>query len=91
MVDTIKQGDVFEEVVDKVSKAEVDRYVTPFGKKNITLKLIPGSQSLSIVGKSVTITRGTRTTHIETPGQRVAVVSNFKFRENRPGTVLELE
>lgn len=91
MVDTIQQGDIFEEVIDKVSKAEVDRYVTPFGKKRVSLKLVPGSQSLSIVGKSVIITRGARTTQIEAPGQRIAVVSNFKFQENRPGTTLEID
>jgi hypothetical protein len=86
---TIKAGDVFEETVDKVSKADVDRYVTPFGKRTISMNLIPGSQSISIVGQSVIVTRGTRTTRIETPGQRIAVVSNFKYEENRPGTSLD--
>ena len=46
--------------IDKVSKADVDRYVTPFGKKTITMKLGAGSQSLSIVGQSVIMTRGTK-------------------------------
>jgi hypothetical protein len=87
--DTINAGDVFEEKLDKVSKADVDRYVTPFGRKRISLTTIPGSQSISIVGESVIVTRGTRNTRIETPGQRIAIVSNFKFEENRPGTVLE--
>ena len=36
IVDTIKAGDKFEEVIDKVSKADVDRYVTPFGKKTVS-------------------------------------------------------
>ena len=45
IIDTIKSGDVFEEAIDKVSKADVDRYVTPFGKKTITMKLGSGSQS----------------------------------------------
>jgi len=91
IVNTIKSGDVFEETVDKVSKADVDKYVTPFGKKTITLKLTGGSQSVSIVGQSVVVTRGTKTTRIDTPGQRIAVVSNFKFQEDRPGTQLTID
>lgn len=91
IVSMIKSGDVFEEAIDKVSKADVDRYVTPFGKKTITMKLGGSSQSVSIVGQSVIITRGTRTTRIDTPGQRIAVVSNFKFTEDRPGTQLTID
>jgi hypothetical protein len=91
IIDTIKEGDVFEEKIDKVSTAEVDRYVTPFGKKTITMKLGAGSQSISIVGQSVIITRGTRTTRIDTPNQRIAIVSNFKFMEDRPGTLLTID
>jgi hypothetical protein len=86
---TIKAGDVFEETIDKVSKADVDRYVTPFGKRRITLNLAPGSQSISIVGQSVLVARGARNSRIETPGQRIAVVSNFLYEENRPGTPLQ--
>jgi hypothetical protein len=86
---SIKAGDVFDETIDKVSKADVDRYVTPFGKRRITLNLAPGSQSISIVGQSVIVTRGARNTRIETPGQRIAVVSNFLYEENRPGTPLQ--
>jgi hypothetical protein len=85
----IKAGDMFEETIDKVSKADVDRYVTPFGKRRVTLNLVPGSQSISIVGQSVIVTRGARNTRIETPGQRIAVVSNFLYEENRPGTPLQ--
>ena len=91
VIDTIKEGDVFEEKIDKVSKAEVDRYVTPFGKKTITMKLGAGSQSISIVGQFVTVTRGARNTRIDTPGQRIAIVSNFKFLEDRPGTLLTID
>jgi hypothetical protein len=85
---TIKAGEVFEETIDKVSKADVDRYVTPFGKRRISMNLVPGSQSISIVGQSVIMTRGTKTSQIETPGQRIAVVSNFTYEENKPGTPL---
>lgn len=91
IVSTINSGDVFEEAVDKVSKADIDRYVTPFGKKTITMKLGGSSQSISIVGQSVIVTRGTKTTRIDTPGQRIAVVSNFKFTEDRPGTILTID
>jgi hypothetical protein len=91
IVDIIKAGDVFEESVDKVSKADVDRYVTPFGKKTITMKLGTGSQSLSIVGSSVIITRGTKNARNDTPGQRIALVSNFKYFEDQPGTLLTID
>jgi hypothetical protein len=91
LITTVKDGDVFGETIDKVSKAEVDRYVTPMGKKTVTMKLSGGSQSLSIVGQSVIVTRGTRTTRVDTPGQRIAVVSNFKFLEDRPGTPLTID
>jgi hypothetical protein len=91
IIDTVKQGDAFEEKIDKVSTSEVDRYVSPFGKKTVTMRLAGASQSLSIVGQSVITTRGTRTTRIDTPGQRIAVVSNFKFMEDRPGRLLTIE
>jgi hypothetical protein len=90
-INTIKSGDVFEEQIEKVSKADVDRYVTPFGKKTITMKLGGGSQSISIVGQSVIVQRGAKNTRIDTPGQRIAVVSNFKFLEDRPGTVITVD
>jgi hypothetical protein len=91
IIDTIKSGDVFAEAIERVSKADVDRYTTPFGRKTITMKMGSGSQSISIVGQSVTVTRGTKTTTINTPGQRVAVVSNFKYLESRPGTLLTID
>jgi hypothetical protein len=91
LIDTVKEGDVFEETIDKVSTSEVDRYVTPLGKKTVTMKLAGASQSLSIVGQSVIVTRGTRTTRIDTPGQRIAIVSNFKFLEDKPGTQLTID
>lgn len=91
IVSTINSGDVFEETIDKVSKADVDRYVTPFGKKTITLRLGGSSQSVSIVGQSMLLTRGTKTTRIDTPGQRIAIVSNFKFTEDRPGTQITID
>ena len=50
---------------------------------------IPGPQSISIVGQMLVISRGTTTTRIDTPGTRIAVVSNFKFQETPAGTVLK--
>jgi hypothetical protein len=91
MIDTINAGDVFPEAIDKVSKADVDRYVTPLRKKTVTLKLAPGSQSLSIVGQAVGIKHGATTTRIDTPGQRIAVVSNFKYQDDQPGTILAVD
>ena len=91
IIDTVKAGDVFSEPIDKVSKAEVDRYVTPFGKKTVTMKLGSGNQSISIVGQAVSIRRGTKTVRIDTPGQRIAIVSNFRYQEDRPGTILSVD
>ena len=91
IIDTIKSGDAFEEMIDKVSKAEVDRSVTPIGKKTVTLKLASGSQSLSIVGQAVTLKHGTTTTRIDTPGQRIAVISNFSYQEDQAGTILNVD
>jgi hypothetical protein len=89
IVDTVKAGDKFEETINKTSNAEIDRYVTPLSKKTIMLDIRPGPQSLSIVGDMLIITRGGRTTQIDTPGTRIAVVSNFKFQEMEAGTPLK--
>lgn len=89
IADIVKGGDKFEEAIDKTSNAEIDKYVTPLSKKTITLDIRPGPQSLSIVGEMLIITRGTTTTQIDTPGTRIAVVSNFKFQETEAGTPLK--
>ena len=91
VVDTIKAGDTFTEPIDKVSKSDVDRYITPIGKKTITLKLAPGNQSISIVGQSVVVTRGAKNVRNDTPGQRIAIISNFKYQEDQPGTILAID
>ncbi len=77
----IAPGDRFDESIVKVSKAEIDQFVTPFARKKITLDIKPGPQSISIVGNALTITRGTNTTRIDTPGTRIAAISNIKFEE----------
>lgn len=89
IVDTIMPGQKFDEAIDKTSTAEIDRYVTPLSRKTITLDIRPGPQSLSIVGQMLIISRGTTTTRIDTPGTRIADVSNFKFEETEAGTPLK--
>ncbi len=88
IADTIKAGDKFEEPIIKASNAEIDRYVTPISKKTIVLDIRPGPQSISIVGQLLSIVRGTTTTQVDTPGTRIATVSNFKFQETPQGTPL---
>jgi hypothetical protein len=89
VADTINPGQKFDEMVQKTSTAEIDRYVTPLGRKTITLDIKPGPQSLSIVGQMAIVTRGKTTTRIDTPGTRIAVVSNFKFQEIEAGQPLK--
>jgi hypothetical protein len=90
IVDTINQGDKFDENIVKTSTADIDRFVTPMSRKTITLSTLAGPQSISIVGQTLTITRGATTTRIDTPGTRIAAVSNFKFEaaaESNPLTL----
>jgi hypothetical protein len=89
MVDEIKPGDKFEEPIQKTSSAEIDKYVTPMSRKTISFDIRPGPQSLSIVGEMLSITRGKTTTNIDTPGTRIAVVSNFKYQEFQAGSSLK--
>lgn len=79
IVDRINQGDKFSENIVKTSKAEIDRFVTPMSRKTITMTTPAGPQSISIVGQTLTITRGSATTRIDTPGTRIAAISNLKF------------
>lgn len=81
IVDKVVAEATFEEGIRRVSSAEIDRYVTPLSRKSITVETKPGPQSISIVGRELGITRGTTTTRIDTPGTRIATVSNFKFEE----------
>src|SRR5438445_3962153 len=88
IADKINPGDKFDEPIVKTSSAEIDKYITPISRKTITMDIRPGPQSLSIVGQMLIITRGTTTTRIDTPGTRIAAVSNFKFAETSPGVSL---
>jgi hypothetical protein len=91
IVDKVPAGGKFDEAILKVSTAEVDRYVTPYSHKTITLNTIPGPQSLSIVGKSTIMKRGGTTRTIDTPGVRIAVISRMKFAEATTGTRLPVD
>jgi hypothetical protein len=86
--DKITQGDRFEEEIVKASSAEIDKYVTPLSKKTMIVDIRPGPQSISIVGQMLIISRGSTTTRIDTPGTRIATVSNFRYYEAPQGTVL---
>ena len=89
IADKVNAGDKFDEPTNKTSSAEIDRLVTPLSRKTITLDIRPGPQSISIVGQMLIISRGTITTRIDTPGTRIAVVSNFKFQEASQGVPLK--
>jgi hypothetical protein len=88
IADKVNPGDKFDESINKTSSAEIDKYVTPLSRKTITLDIRPGPQSISIVGQMLIISRGTATTRVDTPGTRIATVSNFKFQEAPQGTTL---
>jgi hypothetical protein len=79
------------EPVDRASEAEVDRYVSPLGRKRVTIATEPGPQSISIVGRELTIRREGFVTRIDTPGTRIAMISNIRFEEVRPGETLTFD
>ena len=89
IADKINSGDRFDEGIIKASAAEIDKFVTPMARKTITMDIRPGPQSVSIVGQTLIITRGTSTTRIDTPGTRIAAVSKFKFWEESQGVPLK--
>lgn len=79
--DKINPGDKSAENVLKTSSAPIDQAVAPISTKTIVLDIRPGPQSISIVGQTQIITRGSNTSRIDTPGARIATVSNLKFEE----------
>ena len=89
LASTVNAGDKFDEPINKASSAEIDRLVTSLSRKTITLDIRPGPQSISIVGQMLIISRGSTTTRIDTPGTRIAAVSNFKFQEVSAGVPLK--
>jgi len=91
LLSTVGEDARSDEVIDRASDAEVDRYVTPLGRKSVTIRTDPGPQSISIVGRDLTITRGGLTTRVDTPGTRIAMVSNVRFEEVRQGETLTFD
>ena len=81
MLDMIGEDAEFDELIDRASDAEIDRYVTPMSRKTITINTQPGPQSIAIVGRDLNIVRRGTTTQVDTPGTRIAMVSNIKFEE----------
>ena len=88
LLDTIGEDAQFDEDIHRASTAEIDRYVTPIARKTITINTQPGPQSISIVGRDLNITRQGTTTRVDTPGTRIAMVSNIKFEEVAEGNPL---
>lgn len=80
-----------DEEIDRASDAEVDQFVAPLGTKHITIKTDPGPQSISIVGRELTISRDGFVTHVDTPGTRIAMISNLQFVETRAGDTLTFD
>jgi hypothetical protein len=91
LLSTLGNDAAADEEIDRASDAEVDRYVSPLGRRRITIRTDPGPQSLSIVGRELTISREGFVTHIDTPGTRIAMVSNIRFVETREGETLSFE
>lgn len=91
IIDKVSASGKFDETLTKVSKAEVDKYITPYSRKTVTIDTVPGPQSLSVVGKSTIVTRGTSSTRIDTPGVRIATVSKMKFAEATTGIRLSVD
>jgi hypothetical protein len=91
LLSTVDDGARSEEPLTRMSDAEVDRYVAPVGRRTVTLKTEPGPQSISIVGRELTISRAGFVTRVDTPGTRIAMVSNIHFEETRLGETLSFD
>ena len=91
LLSQVSQDAQSDEAIDRASTAEVDRYVAPLGRKHITIKTDPGPQSISVVGRELTISRDGFVTYIDTPGTRIAMISNIQFEETRQGETLTLD
>jgi hypothetical protein len=79
IIDTIKSGDAFEEAIDKVSKADVDHYVTPLAGNRHAEARSGNHREHRGTGRYGTTT----TRSIDTPVS-IAVVSNFGIRKSKP-------
>jgi hypothetical protein len=79
--DKVQPGEKFAETITKTSAAGLEPSVTPLHTKTISFETRPGPQSISIVGQTQIVTRGGKTSRIDTPNARIATVSNLKFEE----------
>lgn len=91
LIDKINSGSQFDETIAKVNTSEVDRYVTPLSRKTIVIETRSGPQTVSIVGKTSIVTRGSTSTRVDTPGIRIATISKLKFNEATTGTRLSVD
>ena len=91
LIDKVTSTSQFDETIAKVSTADVDRYVTPLSRKTITIETKSGPQTVSIVGKTSIVTRGSTSTRVDTPGIRIATISKLKFTEATTGTRLSVD
>jgi len=91
LIDRVTSASQFDETIAKVSTADVDRYVTPLSRKTITIETKSGPQTVSIVGKTSIVTRGSTSTRVDTPGIRIATISKLKFTEATTGTRLSVD
>jgi len=79
--DKVTAGEKFPEAITKTSAASLEPNVTPLHTKTISFETRPGPQSISIVGQTQIISRGGKTSRVDTPNARIATVSNLKFEE----------
>ncbi len=91
LIDKINSASQFDETIAKVNTSEVDRYVTPLSRKTIVIETKSGPQTVSIVGKTSIVTRGSTSTRVDTPGIRIATISKLKFNEATTGTRLSVD
>ncbi len=91
LLDQIGQDAAAVEPIERASDVEIDRYVSPLSVKTISINTEPGPQSISVVGRDLNVTRSGRTTRVDTPGTRIAMISNIRFEEIREGTPLSFD
>jgi hypothetical protein len=94
IIDEVKQGEVFEETLDKVSKAEVDRYITPFGRKTVTMSSTADlSRSASLANRSSSLAERARRASIlrgsALPSYRISNSWKIDRARNSPSTSID--
>jgi hypothetical protein len=91
MLDVIEASSESSEPIERATRTEIDSFVSPMSRKTIEIETEPGPQSISIVGRELSVTRGGVTTRIDTPGTRIAMISNIRFEEAQLGETLEFD